>query len=269
MYRRILVGLKERKEEHTAAMADSMLGLSVSLLFQGKDDQAENVRMDGLDRASKILGRDSNEFANVLAVQAEGLLMHGFADQAIRLYRDVLSIKKETKGEDSVEVAAVMHTLANALVMDDQGAQGERVAKSGMEILRKLRGNDDRDMARMMHTIGNCLYQQRNMIDAEDMVRRALAMHVKYSGRVHSEVGMMLHSLGDIVAKRGRHQEAALNYQHAIDIYTRAKDEDAFMVEDLEIKAMFRRADSLSKLGQEAEAHGLHMQAERRWRKVE
>ncbi|GMH44882.1 hypothetical protein BSKO_12839 [Bryopsis sp. KO-2023] len=262
LFRRILVALKERKEEKSSNMCDSLLGLSIALLSQCKYDQAEWVRKDALEQASKILRPDSLEFANVLEMQAQVLLMHGFSTEASKLYRKILLIMKNEKGKDSPEVADILQCLADALIVGGEGLQAERVARAGMEVLRKLYGDDDKDIASMMHTIGNCMYVQGNMEGAEGMIRKALGMHVKYTGQDHSEVGMILHSLGDVVSKRGRAQEASGNYRRALEVYARTEDQERYVLERLEARVMFRLAEVLRKIGQEDEAEGLTLRAQ-------
>jgi tetratricopeptide (TPR) repeat protein len=104
--------------------------------------------------------------------------------------------------------------------------------------------------ARMLDTIGRVYHGSGDLARAEPPLRRALEIREAQLGRQHADTASSAHHLAALLYDKGAYEEAARDYEWALDVRRRLGSNDADLVQTLQGSALLvlrvRRDDRLA-----------------------
>lgn len=221
---------KARDESETqtqyADFLREVLRYGDALLAKGRADITVSEAIDTAahERLQRPVATRPEVEATIRVMIAELLVSQGKAAAAEPHLHWALETRRTVRGPDSREVMEVAQLLARTLRQLGRTADAEIMLRDIVRIRRVLLATDPYggpNLAQALSSHGIALRHLARFAEAETALVESLALYRRYVGDQNESVAVVLTSLTNLLSQTGRHEEAELRAQEALDIAVR------------------------------------------------
>ncbi|HET7845099.1 MAG TPA: tetratricopeptide repeat protein, partial [Xanthomonadales bacterium] len=198
--------------------------LGITLLYEGKLDDAERFLRDAHEKRRKFHGDESQESAGSLVMLAQLAEVRGRLDEAEALNRRALEVFRATMGPDSSMAIDQLDNIAR--VIQAQGKLGEAgtLAQQALEARRRDLGPEHIDTLISMNTVGSIDIDQGRYAEAAELLSQAeVPTRTAFAGANAFRTAVLLTSLGRARTGLRDFALAERNLLEAHEIFGRAR----------------------------------------------
>jgi eukaryotic-like serine/threonine-protein kinase len=183
---------------------------------QGQPDRAVAYLEDSLRLRRQIGSARDARTGSVLTELANSLRGAGKFEEADRALREALEISRGTGSEESVTHARLLVDLGRLEINRGNLVQAEKYLTAGLDLTRKLEGPRDPEVAAILNDISGARAWQDDLDGAERAVREAVSIYRESMPELHPDRVAADYRLADVLALRGRTNDAASLYERAL-----------------------------------------------------
>jgi tetratricopeptide (TPR) repeat protein len=159
------------------------------------------------------LGKDSADYARLVANLGTIYLGHGNMPSAENLLREALHIQESFPNANPVQVAIIRVRLADVLQQRHRNAEAEQMVQQAFPVLESAGEATDASLAK--NTLGLVRRQQRRFAESLDLILQGVGMLEKKVGPDHPLLLRQLNHLAAAYALAGDTAEADATFRRA------------------------------------------------------
>ncbi len=222
------------------------------------DDTAQELALEALELARKLLPKDRLELGSALTHRALLLGRKGDHDSAARLYRQALELYRRTLGEEHPQIAAVLNNLAYTTHRQGDAASAEELYRKTLALQRRLFGDDSSSVAQTLNNLGSLLLDRAEYEEAESSYREAVGIVEDVHGPGHYSTVVTTGGLARALIKKGEAEDAESLLRRRLPLWQENLEGSWFLAfarsllgECLEAQGRFQEAEPLLETGYE------------------
>lgn len=185
--------------------ARAIVSIGRALQLQGKNDDAEPMLRDGMERLRIALGSESSEVGYVMEVIANMAMRRGNPAESERLHREALAIRRKVYGARSPLVRVELQNIAFTREAQGDTASAEPFLREALEILQAAFPGGSADVEFSRAWLGMDVCAQRRFAEAEPELRAAASALEKLKS---NQLAFAQSAHGDCLRRMGRSAEA-------------------------------------------------------------
>ena len=184
----------------------------------GKYEVAMGYAEQWLEKAKKIPGKDSLDYAAVLNARGNLLRNRNRPKEAERAFQKSLEIRKKVLGPEHREVALLLNSLGVLYRNLGDYPKAESFFLQALEIRKKILGPEHKEVAHTIHSLGLLYRSLGENSKAEPLLLKALQIRKKVLGPDHPDVANSYNNLGILYFNSGDYAKAEPFYLDALKI---------------------------------------------------
>jgi non-specific serine/threonine protein kinase/serine/threonine-protein kinase len=202
------LAIQERLAPDGAETARTAADLGVTLMYDGKYAEAEQVDRESLRIAQLDPGPGSSRIISAKATLAGALLGQGKYDEAATLYRDAINILQKVAGPEDSRTTAYTSNLALVDTAIERFSEAEQLERHVLEVERRTLGPDHPDTIRVLTNLSLDLSAEGQFVEAEQKAREAWDLDRRVVGQEHPLTAVAMQYLAIALSGEGRFAEA-------------------------------------------------------------
>lgn len=171
-------------------------------------DRAVIFYEKALEISEKNLGKEHNDYANILNNLAGNFDSLGEYEKAVQLYLQVLKIDEKTVGKENHGYAQGLNNLALAYSSLGRFDEAASALEQAIRIDEKTIGEEHPSYANSLNNLGSVYYSQGKYDQAIKLYKQALLIDEKTIGKEHPSYATRLNNLALVYYSQGRYDEA-------------------------------------------------------------
>jgi serine/threonine protein kinase/TolA-binding protein len=183
---------------------------------QGRPERAVAYLEDSLRLRRQIGSARDARTGSVLTELSSSLRGAGKFEEADRALREAMEISRVTGSEESITHARLLVDLGRLEIHRGNLVQAEKYLTAGLDLTRKLEGPRDPEVAAILNDISGARTWQDDLDGAERAVREAVSIYRESMPELHPDRVAADYHLADVLALRGRTNDAATLYERAL-----------------------------------------------------
>ena len=243
---------------------ESLSGMGVLLVMQGKHAEAEPHHTGAMERARRVLGNDDAITMTAMANLGHLYQVQGRLAEAEPLYREAHERRVRVFGADHAETITSLSNIGSLVESMGRLDEAERIHKEVLEQCRRIQGNDHRETITTLNNLGATLAYQGKLDEAEPYWREALERKRRVLGEDHPDMILSLNNMGFLLFQQGKTEESAAFFREALGKARRILGED----HPHTLGLMNNTAHVLSSMGETEEAEAYMVEVLDRKRRV-
>jgi serine/threonine-protein kinase len=199
-------------------MAENLKLLAISLMFDGRYDEAEPLFRRALDMFRTVLGDDHEDTATCMRDLGRVLHYQDRLDEAEPLYERALAIHRARLGRVHRDVGRSLFNLAAIRRETGRLDRAEADLREACEVFRAVGGDADSSLCVAMSGLAGVLREQGRHAEAIPLFNAALELQRTIYGERHYHVSTTLADLALTLLESGDTDGARTRLEQAIDI---------------------------------------------------
>lgn len=192
-------------------------------LDQGRLDRAEQLLRSSLDERRRLIGEDSESYADSLSKLGDLLYTNGDWKQARQAQIQALEIFREKRGDHPQTAAALVSLSLTELALGN-AVEAIDLQRQALDIDRRTLGGAHVRVADDMRILAALLVDRGEVAEAGPLFRESLAIYEELYGVRSVRYALGLNAQAMFLQKQGEMEQAAAAYRQAADIYRQAGD---------------------------------------------
>jgi len=197
-------------------VADSLAGLGLPLVRQGKLAEAETVQREALAIRRSLFGDDNLDTAQSLNDLALVVSNQGKPVEAEAMVREALAIQRQVLREPHPAIAWSLLLLATTLSGQGKPAEAETIHREALAMQWKLQSNQQPVAALSLDQLGLVLAKEGKFAEAKASLIESLVMYRELKLTSHLHVQRTRLALAKLLACEGKLPESEPLYREAL-----------------------------------------------------
>ena len=152
--------------------------------------------------------------------------LSGGYDAAAQEFAKVVEMYEAEYGRRHPRVASALNNLGSSLSMANRLDEATEALERALDIRRERLGPDHRRVAQTLNALASIRLIAKDLESALTLYQEALEVQRRATGPDHVENGPILANIGRTLSRLGRHDEALVQLQAAVDLASKGRDAD-------------------------------------------
>lgn len=217
LFKELLGNPKDKKI--ATALAETLNNQSVLAISQSQLKEAQDLVEQAIDVETRVLGKESAEYAKSLSNVACISFDLGKKDDAEKYYKQALAIRERVLGPNSTFTARSCRNLAEFYRRIGKTKETIPLLQRALKIYEKAVGVDSNDYAWTANNLGISYMALGEYESAEQWLKKAEEIRARVQGKDHVDYGRVQANLGQMDCLRGDYDRAEAEIKDALRIF--------------------------------------------------